>query len=61
MFKKWVLDTFVEVTHKDLNAISKDQKQTRKLIKKARVYIRQSKKHPWRVWVHSRKRSLAYA
>lgn len=40
--------TFEEVTQKDIQAIARDQKAARKLIKKARIYCPAPKNHPWR-------------
>ncbi|MBU0580666.1 MAG: ISNCY family transposase [Candidatus Margulisbacteria bacterium] len=47
--------SFIEVTQKDLKAIEADQKAARKLIKKARVYYRPSKNHPWKSFRISKK------
>lgn len=52
--------TFEEVTRKDLQAIARDQKAARKLIKKARIYYPPTKDHPWRSFRVS-KRSLVHA
>lgn len=49
---------FVEVTHKDIQAIAREQKAAQKLIKKARIYYAPPKDHPWRRWVLSKKGNL---
>lgn len=49
---------FVEVTHKDIQAIAREQKAAQKLIKKARIYYAPPKDHPWRRWVSSKKGNL---
>jgi transposase len=53
--------SFVEVTRKDIQAIDRDNKKTKKLIKKERVYYPPPKDHPWRRWVLSKKGNLVYA
>ena len=50
--------SFVEVTHKDIQAIEREQKAAQKLIKKARIYYAPPKDHPWRRWVLSKKGNL---
>lgn len=52
--------SFEEVTNKDIQAIARDQKAARKLIKKARIYYPPPKNHPWRSFRVS-KRSLVHA
>lgn len=51
---------FEEVTHKDIQAIARDQKVARKLIKKARVYYPPPKNHPWRRFGYYKRRSLTH-
>jgi hypothetical protein len=50
--------SFVEVTHKDIQAIAREQKAAQKLIRKARIYYTPPKDHPWRRWVLSKKGNL---
>lgn len=39
---------FVEITEKDIKALARDRKAAQKLIRKASVYFRPPKNHPWR-------------
>ena len=52
--------SFIEITQRDIRAMAKDQKATRKLIKKARIYYPPPKNHPWRSFRVSKK-SLVHA
>ena len=52
--------SFVEITRRDISAMTKDRKAAQKLIKKARVYFSPPKDHPWRGFTLGN-RSLVYA